>query len=646
MNYRPDIDGLRAIAILFVLFFHGGLSLFPSGFIGVDIFFVISGFLITGILQHSVQKSSFSFTEFYSRRLWRLQPVLICLILCTSLMALLFYLPEDLLQYFKSARKTSLFISNTFFERVTTGYFSPDNNQLPLLHTWSLSIEWQCYLFLPVVIYLLYKVFDQKYIKPAIYLLTLASIVLSLYCSLHYPAKTYYQSLSRIFEFLIGSCVVFSHNRSVYNRYLVETLSAIAFFTLFYIATRTNIYPGFPNCSALALCIATAILLAAGSQNHQSLSTQLLSTKPLVSIGLISYSLYIWHWPVFVFIHYLDIQETYLVLLMAFGIVFVLAYLSWRFIEKPTRRLYTLQFSYSVMGLFILPAMLLHIGDYLMNTHEGFPQRFKEIAWIDKQLKHYAIAQRPLCLQEQDIEVDGNCVLGATSNASKTAFMIGDSYSNHFWGFMDTLGQDAHVSFLAHSTAACLSLPGITQYDWNTKLYKACREQTRRYFSMIKNNHYDFVVIGQNWNGYLGKLIIENPRISAKVHIENALDKALQIIIASGSRPVLIKSIALADNPYGCFYEHIKRQKTYEPERCAYRVKTRDMEWQDTLFARLQNKYSQLIIIDPKAVQCPDGRCKVDINGIPVFRDAGHITDYAAYYFASNYLQQYKNPLA
>lgn len=132
MRYRPDIDGLRAVAILLVIFFHAGFKLFPSGFIGVDIFFVISGFLITSIIYGSLQNDRFSFVDFYSRRLWRLQPIFICLIVSTFVLSLIFYLPEDLIQYSKSARKTSLFLSNMFFERATKGYFSPNANQLPL----------------------------------------------------------------------------------------------------------------------------------------------------------------------------------------------------------------------------------------------------------------------------------------------------------------------------------------------------------------------------------------------------------------------------------------------------------------------------------------------------------------------------------
>ncbi len=648
MKYRPDIDGLRAIAILFVLFFHGGLKLFPSGFIGVDIFFVISGFLITSIIHASLQSDRFSFIDFYSRRLWRLQPVLLCLLVLTSLITLFFYLPDDLMHYFKSARKTTLFISNTFFERATTDYFSPNNHQLPLLHTWSLSIEWQCYLMLPIALYLFYRIFGKSHMPKVIYLLTLLFLVISLYCSSHYPGKTYYHALSRIFEFLIGSSVALSAHRIVLNKYFLDSVGVVAVITLFYIATRSDIQVGFPNWYAVVLCAATGALLTIGQQNSQSFLTRLLSVKPIVFIGLISYSLYIWHWPVFVLIRYLDIKETTTVLSLAFCSIFILAYCSWRFIEKPARQFHRVKLGYTLLYLFILPVLIIHLSDYVIKKHEGYPQRFEEIARVDTQLKHYARAQRTLCLQEKSVEVSPDCLVGVKNTASKTALMIGDSYSNHFWGFMDTLAQKANVSILSHATAACLSLPGVTLYDWNIKRYQACQEQTERYFEMIKANHYDFVIIGQNWNGYLnGKLIIDNASIPAKEYIENALDKALAIIVASGSRPVLIKSIALSGNPHECFFDHIKRRRDYDAKQCDFKlvVEQNKQQWQDDMFLRMKNKYAQLILIDPKKVQCPNGLCKTDINGVPVFRDAGHLTDYASYQLADMYLQRYKNPL-
>lgn len=651
MGYRADIDGLRAIAILFVLLFHAGLKIVPSGFVGVDIFFVISGFLITNIINESLEKNSFSFIDFYNRRLWRLQPVFICFILITTVFAFFFFLPDDLLQYAKSARKSSVFLANTFFQRITTGYFAPDNHQIPLLHIWSLSIEWQCYLILPLVFYTLRRQFGKRPGRQIIYLLTVLFFIFTWYSSWHYPINTYYQSLSRIFEFLIGSCVALHERNYSFNKYFLNFISLLALFLLFFIATRSNISAGFPNIYALILCLATATLIAAGQQDPKPLSTHCLKLKPLVFIGLLSYSLYLWHWPLFALMHYLSIEETPSVLLLAFSLIFIIAYLSWRFIEKPRYKFKNMKFGYTLMYLFLIPLIMIHLGEYVIKHYEGYPQRFQELVKINSKLKQYEYPQRSLCLQESNAPISSQCMLGAKTREHKTALMIGDSYSNHFWGFMDTLAKEAKVSVLAHAIPACLSLPGLSINDWKARVYTTCHQQTLRYFKMIKTNHYDFVIIGENWNGYLTNKLnlgLKKDGSSEEVHerIEQALDKALNIIIAAGSKPILMKSIALATaNPHDCFFEHIKKRERYLPKQCDFRIKAKEQLWQNQLFSRMQKKYPQLIVLDPKTVQCPKGLCKADIKGIPVFRDAGHITDYAAHYLAGLYLKKYKNPL-
>ncbi|MFJ1268257.1 acyltransferase family protein [Legionella lytica] len=645
MTYRPDIDGLRAIAILFVLLFHSGLRLVPSGFIGVDIFFVISGFLITSILHHSLQKNRFSFIEFYRRRLWRLQPVFICLILTTICITYLFYLPEDFVNYFKSARKTTLFTSNSFFEKATKGYFSAKANELPLLHTWSLSIEWQCYLLLPIIMYALHRICPQRLLSKLIYALTLCFFALALYYSATQPSKTYYYLSSRIFEFLIGACVVFGSPRIILNKYISEALNAAALLTIFYIATRSNISWGFPNAYAFILCIAVSILIAAGKNNAPSLFTRMLSIKPLVFIGLISYSLYIWHWPVFVLMHYLEIAKTPSYFVFTFGFIFIISFLSWKFIEKPAQKFNTLKFGYSLALLFLTPLALVYMGSSLVKHHEGYPQRFEETARIASRLKRYDNPQRPLCLGEKNVAISNNCVLGAHQTNSKTAFLFGDSHANHFWGFIDTLAQKANISVTSHATSACLSLPGIRQYDWNAQDYAACYEQTQRYYSLIEKNHYDFVILGQNWDGYLGnRLIPRESEARVKKRIEEALDAAVQIIINSGAKPILMKSI-VTNNSYHCFLHHLKTRANYDPKQCEFDINTKKSQWQDKLFSHLQHKYAQLIIIDPVKVQCPHGRCRADINGMPLFRDGGHLSDYASYHLATRYLNHYNNPL-
>lgn len=655
MTYRPDIDGLRAIAIILVLIYHGGLHFFPSGFIGVDVFFVISGFLITSIIHESLNNHSFSFLDFYNRRLWRLQPVFVCLLFLTTALAVLFFLPGDLIQYSKSARKTSLFLSNLFFDKTTTGYFSPDTHQLPLLHTWSLSIEWQCYLLLPCLIYGLSRFIPKKYLPVSVCILTLIAFLYSLHNAKTLPAHTYYLLLSRIYEFLIGACIALIPAIALtLNQYFLNLIGSIALFSLFYIANLNPVLTGYPDEHALAVCLATGVLITLGRFFPECLLSQLLSTKPVVFIGLLSYSLYIWHWVIFSLLRYQGIVETLSIQLFAYTLTFVFAYLSWKYIEKPARHLRHTPFRYTVVLLVFIPILVIHLTAYFVNANNGFPKRFDgELASIYQQLEQYASKLRPTCISDKQQEINLQCLVGSKKSDSKKALMIGDSFSNHYWGFMDVLGKDANVTILMQGISSCITLPGIYLYDWwhfKNQTYQSCYELTQKYYQMIQNNHYDYVIIGQLWENYLSASVINQLGDKRSLglgqkRLENALDKALATIISSGAKPVLIKATArMQENFHDCFFKHIKLRKPYNSAECNFNLLETDQRISQ-LFHKMKSKYPQLIIFDPKKVQCIKGICKADINGVPVYRDVGHITDYASSQFGALYLQQFSNPL-
>ncbi|KTD59156.1 acyltransferase family protein [Legionella shakespearei] len=664
MNYRPDIDGLRAIAILLVLIYHGGLSLFPSGFVGVDVFFVISGFLITSIIHNSLNSGNFSFIDFYNRRLWRLQPAFVCVIFLTTVLTAIFFLPDDLVQYSRSARKTSLFLSNLFFNQTTTGYFSPDTHQLPLLHTWSLSIEWQCYLLLPIAMYCLHRMFSKRKIIFVVFILTFIFLFLALYNSQNAPAQTYYQFSSRIFEFLIGACVALmplsstsdASALSSMKHFLLNGIALVAVVTIFYIASRDHILLGYPDWYAFAVCVATGVLIAFGRFYPGIHCVAILSCRPLVFIGLLSYSLYLWHWVIFSIIRYQSIDETSSVLLFAYSATFLSGYLSWRCIEKPSRRLKQVPFRYTFASLLLLPVLFTHAASYLIKNHSGFPQRFdQELVTIYQELERYASERRPLCISKHHTDDEQQCTIGAADAKNKKALMIGDSFSNHYWGFMDTLGRAAGVSILAQGTSSCITLPGVDLFDWwhfKDKIYQECHDQTARYYRMIQENHYDYVIIGQVWGNYLSTSLInqegdDRSMELAKQRFSIALDKALQQIVASGAKPVLIKSTATTNgNVHDCFFKHVKLRQPYDSSQCTFPIQLSENErWIYGLFAEMKVKYPQLILIDPKKVQCKNGECNAGLNGIPVFRDEGHITDYASYQFGALYLKEFGNPL-
>lgn len=660
MLYRPDVDGLRAIAILLVLMYHGGLALFPSGFVGVDVFFVISGFLITSIIHEAIDSKHFSFIDFYNRRLWRLQPVFICLIVVTTCVTLLFFFPDDLMEFNRTARKTSLFISNIFFKNSTTGYFAPNTMQIPLLHTWSLSIEWQCYLILPLAMYGLHRLFNKRNVTLVIYLLCVLFFVVSLHNGQDNPAQSYYQFSSRIFEFLVGSCVALM---PIYKRTLpsfamifgLNSFSVLALGLIFYIASLDGILLGYPNWYACMVCLSTGLLIGLGRLYPELASITWLTCKPLVFIGVLSYSLYIWHWPIFALIRYQGVMDEPGVLILAYLLTFVLGYLSWRYIEKPSRRLNQMPFQYTVVCLLLLPILFTHVSAQVIKTQHGFPQRFNsELVTIYNKLDKYSSKDRPLCISNTKTDSELHCKIGDRAHAAKTAMMIGDSVANHYWGFMDTIGRAAKVSILVQGMSSCITLPGIYLYDWDKRknqLYQSCYDETQNYYRKIKNSHFDYVILGQIWSSYVSDSVInqlgdERSEALAKTRLEVALNEALALIIDSGARPVLIKSTPwMKENFHDCFFKHIKLRKPYVAGLCNFNWHMSQADaWLEQLFSNMQNKHPQLILIDPKQVQCDNKVCKAEINGVPVYRDTLHITDYASYHLGKLYLKRFGNP--
>lgn len=653
MQYRSDIDGLRAVAVFLVLMFHGGIGLFSSGFIGVDIFFVISGFLITSIITSSLKNESFSFSSFYVRRLWRLQPALIAVVVITLLIATVFYLPSDFINYAKSAKYTSLLTSNQYFAKSTTGYAAPDNAHLLLLHTWSLSIEWQWYLILPIVIFLLNRFTSVRSFKAVTISIAILTLLLAFFLSDKYPNKSYYFLTSRIFEFMIGSLlVVFNHEKIKLNTKVANVLGVISLFTIFYCATRESIVIGYPDYYALLVSIASAILIMVGAST-KNIASSVLSLPPLVFIGCISYSLYLWHWPIFAIGRYLGATDNTTFKIISFSLTFAISYLSYIAIEKPCRKI-RLPLGKSVLILVAIPAILFTFLYSYSEKNNGFNHRFgKEYNRIESALQKHASPFREKCLNGNADGTDKNCIIGDTKS-SKRALLIGDSNSNHFWSFFDVLAKKANMSVVVQGTSSCLTLPGIYQFDWwyfKNTVYQDCHDNTKKYYDNIKEGNFDYVIIGEVWMNYASDNIInkigdKRSTELSRQRIELAMKKAMDIIVESGATPVIIKSIyPMPQNYMSCFYQHIKTRSNYISNSCNTKLWSGDEnEWFSLLFKKIKKDYPSLIIIDPKDVQCEGQKCKTDIDGIPVYRDVGHITDYASFEFGMRYFSKYGTP--
>ncbi|MEQ8897119.1 MAG: acyltransferase family protein [Roseovarius sp.] len=340
MHYRPDIDGLRTIAVVPVLVFHAGLGL-SGGFTGVDVFFVISGYLITTLLLGEMDDNRFSLLSFYERRARRILPALFTVMLATTCAALLLMTPTDLVGYAKSAASTAGFLANIWFY-TQEGYFTEAAELKPLLHTWSLGVEEQYYLLFPPLLWLAIRIGRNR---PPVLLLTLAglaSFALSAHAAIHAPDAAFYLPHYRVWELLLGSGLALAATRGWLDRPARRPLltGAAGLSGLAMIAAATLLYgpeTRFPGAAALLPCLGAALVIWSGT-NTRTPAARLLALPPMVWIGKLSYSLYLWHWPVIAFAVYrkgadLTATEGVACLLLAL----VLSALSWRLVEQPFR---------------------------------------------------------------------------------------------------------------------------------------------------------------------------------------------------------------------------------------------------------------------------------------------------------------------
>ena len=674
-NYRPDIDGLRAISVLLVLFFHAGLFGIKAGFVGVDVFFVISGFLITTGIKNGLEKGNFSFVEFFKRRLWRLQPVFISLLLVTIIMTSITYLPDDYLGFTKSARWAARFQANKYFSDLNSGYFADDVSIMPLLHTWSLSIEWQWYLLLPFLMFGFYQILKIKKMAFWVFPLTIIAIVVPFYCIEDKNNSDYYYSFSsRIFEMLIGSCLaaVGSKGSNKIPSILKSLIGVVCLGIVIYAGFSERIIQSYPNWWAVAVCISAALLIYIG--NSKNLITKILSWKPLVFIGVLSYSLYIWHWPVFAFVRNLAIEETTITISIALALSFILATLSYYLIENKFRKKHTTSLLKSLLILVIVPYLAISILDSINTKNKGYPNRFdeayKNIYAIDKE---FSIQYRDkiYCNGIKDKNNKNNtnyiCTFNKENN-NKSIYFIGDSYADHSWQFMKVLADDANSSLKMQVTAGNFAILDVYQNidHLNLKNDQFRHEFTKSIYQEIEKKHYNYVVVGQVWTRYITNTLRfslvrnKNNTVSveeSKAAIKFGLDKSLAAIIKVGSTPVILINTYDASefNDYyldqtdksKCALTNLKIHNIIN-NKCDFDSNTEKdstRKWINELFFKMKEKYPELILIDMYSLQCQNELCKTEINNYPIYRDGhGHITEYASYQFGKDYIKQYGNP--
>jgi len=381
IQYRPEIDTLRAVAVLAVIIYHAKIYLFgnlilPGGFLGVDIFFIISGYLITSIiLRELIEKQSFSFKNFYIKRARRILPALLFVMLASIPFSWIYLYPIDLVNFSKSILYSLGFGSNFYFHFSGLEYGSPEGLLKPFLHTWSLSVEEQYYILFPIGLAAVFKFFRQHLVN---FLLVcfVVSLLLADWGSKSYISATFYFLHSRIWELILGSLVAYYEIKLGHrgqDKILCHVLPILGLILIGYSFFSFNSETFHPSFYTLIPAIGVTLILWFTYRDNFIL--KVLSYKLFVKIGLISYSLYLWHYPIFSFANHLEIFfDNNLGKFFLIIITFILSAFTYYFIEQPARKTIPLKRFFSLLAIFFVIVVAYSVATIVM---EGFLNRIK-----------------------------------------------------------------------------------------------------------------------------------------------------------------------------------------------------------------------------------------------------------------------------
>ena len=495
-GYRPDIDGLRAIAVLPVVLYHLHLPLFSGGYVGVDVFFVISGYLIARLILGDMQLGTFSIAQFYERRARRILPALFVVIFVTSIFSTYLLMPTELFEYGKSVVSVVFFVSNFYFLS-EVDYFDSPAIYKPLLHTWSLAVEEQFYIFFPVFLLIVLRYLRRDHLPIILSVCGAISLAFSIYVTDRIPEAAFYLLPTRAVELLIGAVLAAVPVANM-SRAFAEALAAVGFLMIGYAILMFDAGTNFPGWAVLLPCLGAAALIQAG-QTQNTFVTRILSLPPVVWVGLISYSLYLWHWPVFVLAQHYVLRELWPVEQAAlFVLSFVLAALSWKYVEQPVRRRSFLTNRTRLAAGSVAAAAALGVVGAGIVASGGLPQRLPDDAAAVLQQASYNHPYRHCHSRDiKRLEKFDVCKIGAKS--AHPSFLIwGDSHADMLVPAIARAAEKTGRSGVVFTRAGCapkIRTHRVRQNDEN------CDRMERVVMAFIKQNpHITDILLAGFWH--------------------------------------------------------------------------------------------------------------------------------------------------
>ena len=531
-RYRPDIDGLRALAVLPVLLFHAKLGC-PGGFVGVDIFFVISGFLISSLILKELGDGTFSLINFWERRIRRILPALTVVVLVTLGAGWFLYLPEDFEAVGKSAIAQALLLSNVFFWR-QSGYFRPGSDTKPLLHTWSLAVEEQFYLLFPLFMMFLARR-SRLSLSTTILCLAIGSFALSVFRIYAHPDSTFYLLPTRAWELLIGAWLAATHGKLSTSRLTGEVIGwlgvGLVCFSFFFYDRDTR----FPGLAAMPPCLGAALIILS-SESKLSFVGRILAFSPAVFIGLISYSLYLWHWPLLVFSKYMAKEAQGVGLRIALLLVSIgLAILTWRYIETPIRKRWILGRRPQIFGFAGVSMATLLVLGFLVCLSHGVPSRFpvQALSYTYNSRTNRAFLNN---LSLEQAKAGQFVELGSQKTNQPIAVLIwGDSHAMAVTPVLDDLCRRFSLRGIQATHSSTAPIMGYVSHD-PASLKEESPVFADAVFKFIVQKHVSNVIIAAYWTAY-----------PATDSLKTNLLSTVRAIIKSGARVYVLKDVPIQE---------------------------------------------------------------------------------------------------
>lgn len=623
MKYRAEIDGLRALAVVPVIFFHAGFELFKGGFVGVDVFFVISGYLITSIIISEMNTGKFSISNFYERRARRILPALFFVMLFSIIPALIWLSPGDLKDFGQSLISTATFSSNILFW-LERGYFGTALELKPLLHTWSLAVEEQYYILFPIFLIFTWSM-GLKRISLILIVIFLFSLSLAHIASVYgiydrVITGSFYLIPTRAWELLLGVFVAIYFNQKKFStsQSLNEFISLAGLIMIIYSIIYFDKDTPFPSIYTLIPTLGTAMIIISAFPN--TTVNKILSIKQFVFLGLLSYSAYLWHQPIFAFSRHIYSNEIHEMVFFVLSIVSIFfAYFSWKFVEKPFRN--KSRFSQKGVFMFSLGGMLVFtIIGTILSLSNGFIKKYDEI-----EQKIYNDYINIGIYNPSNMRLAGLQSFDILDNRKKL-LVIGDSFAEDLVNAVKESELDSNFQLSTYRMPSECGILYVERELIKNYQPQSCSQKPNFYNSekLIKIlGEADEVWIAAAWSNWQIEFLVESL---------NNIKKVNSKVILFGSKKFQIKSASQYRNNYGL--EGLTSEFKISD---SHKSITNDL-------SKISSKVD-VQFIDPMLVICNSKKyCKhsFDGNGL-ISADSSHLTQYGAKYFGVNLKKYIEN---